>query len=362
MKTVSYQVDPMRHQSLESEVLLLCARQRLPEPSAARVSELCRGAKFGWNRLCRAAVRHQIAALVLTNLQRCGAAACMPSALAEQWKLIRARNILLKKNQVLTIRKLVDFFAHRSTRVMLLKGAALDAAVYEAPWYTQSDDLDLMVDRPCCDLGPGDSAALRTLFNGWSVEIDFTRHHDVDMNRVLDVDYGRIWADARPWSVGSAAVHIMSPEDMLLTACINLCRKRYGQLKGMMAVRELIGTHTKLDWDKLARSARECGANRIVYAALTVTAHVLGCDLPGHAPDVLRIGFARGWAIRGLGRSISAHLFRIPQPPREPTVRRLASHLLRIVSYRAAQLRREVQAHIELRRFMALYPKPAAAK
>jgi hypothetical protein len=30
-----------------------------------------------------------------------------------------------------------------------------------------------------------------------AADVDFARHHDLDMNRVLDIDYPRMWREAR---------------------------------------------------------------------------------------------------------------------------------------------------------------------
>jgi hypothetical protein len=98
----------------ETEVLLLCASQRLSESAAARVGELCRAERFRWGGMYRAAVCHQIAGLVLPNLLKIDAAARrMPPAIAERWKRQRIRNMLVKKNQARVIREIVEFFAKR---------------------------------------------------------------------------------------------------------------------------------------------------------------------------------------------------------------------------------------------------------
>ncbi len=345
----------MSQQFPESEVLLLCACQRMAEDRAGRVAGLCGGEGFCWDGLFQAAVSHQIAPLVLTNLERAGAVARMPSAVAGRWKNLRTRNILAKKKQVRIVRQVVEFLARRSVRVMLLKGAALDAVVYDESWYTQSADADLMAERPYGELSQADQAAVDALVKGARVELDWARHHDLDMNRVLNIDYGRLWAGASPVAVGDAPAYVLSPENMLLTACINFCRKRYRLLKWMIGIRELIVAYPRLDWEELARNALACGANGIVYAALTVTGVVLGCEPPDQAMRAMRVGGVRGWAIRQLSLNLSRWLFRIPESTREPAARLLTSHLLRVTSYRVSHLRREVHALIAVRRFRATH-------
>jgi hypothetical protein len=347
----------------ETEVLLLCANQRMTSRSVERVGALCRAADFSWAALSGASSYHRIGALVLTNLLKIdGLAERMTPAIRERWKQLRARNILTKKNREKTLGQVVDFFAARSARVMLVKGAAMDAAVYDEPWYIQSDDVDIIADIANPKLAGADRALLAKLLKRGHIELEFTRHHDLDMNRVLDIDYPRLWAEARPVKYGTGVAYIMAPEDMLLAACINLCRKRYQQLRGMMAIRELTQKYQPVAWEKLAQNALACGASRIVYTALTITRHLLGCAPPQAALDALRLGLGRRWAIDRLSLAVSTSLLHIPQPPRELARRLITSGLLRAASYHLTQFWREARAHYHFRLFLAKSsPKPLCA-
>src|SRR5262245_10433791 len=100
----------MRRRSAESDVLLLCARQRLGECCARRVTGLCGREDFRWPALFRAAVAHDVAALGLANLQKLDIAGRMPPALLERWKAFQVRAILTKKTRARTIGELVEFF------------------------------------------------------------------------------------------------------------------------------------------------------------------------------------------------------------------------------------------------------------
>jgi hypothetical protein len=351
----------MRQRSAESEVLLLCARQHVTESAAERVARLCGTDSFRWPALFRATVEHQIACLVLTNLHKIdGVGPLLPKAVGRQWKSFQIRSILGRKNRERTIGQVVEFLRGRDARVMLVKGAALDAVVYDQPWYIQSDDVDMLVDRPWFDFARPDRVALKEFLRGKHVELECQRHHDLDMNEVLDVDYARLWADARPVQLACGQVHVMSREDMLLAACVNLCRKRYRQLKGMMAIHELMGGPVAIDWEALSRAARACGAARIVYAALTMTGLVLGGRAPEAALDALGVGRGRRWAIGRLDRFLRARLFHIPSVPREVKNVELASRLLRMVTYSGSQVWREVIGLKRLKRVRTIMAQDAA--
>ena len=76
------------------------------------------------------------------------------------------------------------------------------------------------------------------------------------------------------------AVYVMSPEDMLLTTCINSCRKRFFRLKSLCDIAESINKYRCLNWEKLIRDARAYQCNNIVYTALLITKMTLGSDVP----------------------------------------------------------------------------------
>jgi Uncharacterised nucleotidyltransferase len=330
----------------ELEVLRLTASQRFAPALSDRVAELCEDPGFRWGALLQAAILHEIAPLVLTNLTKIPRAIeSAPPRIVERWTNQKLRNMLMKKQQARVAGQIIEFFHARGTRVMLVKGAALDAVVYDEPWYTQSGDVDLMVDQSWHDLSPADRDALETIWRRSHVELDFRRHHDVDMNRVLDIDYARMWSDARRVARWSAPAYVMSPEDMLLSACVNLCRKRYRLMKSMMAVRDLIVGAPVLDWENFGRHARASGASRIAYGAFAISRDVLGCELPPVAADALRIRAPRRAAIDGVSRMLAAQMLRTPAPPRARG--RLTSHVLRLATGHLAQLRREVRAHVK---------------
>ena len=283
----------------EIEVLLRCTCQRLEPGSADRVAAICASPTFSWPTLAAAANHHAIA-----------------------------------------------YFTGRGRRVMLVKGSAIDAVVYAEPWYVRSLDADLLVDQTWPEVDAAARKALAELgFGRWSAaDVDFGRHHDLDMNRVLDIDYPRVWKEARTITYQGYQVYVMSPEDMLIAACVNLCRKRFRQLKGNLAVRELILANPALDWDRLVRIAAAAGASRIVWMALEVTADVFGRVAPEHALEALRHGDVRSPLLRALGHGVSVRSLRIPATHEESRASRLLSEILRLSTYRVPQWRREIRA------------------
>ena len=214
---------------------------------------------------------------------------------------------------------------------MLLKGAALDLAVYEEPWVVTSQDIDLVL-RPSpgwegpARPGGERGAAARSRPSG--IECDLESHHDVTMNGVLPVDFRRIWRDgaaaARPRR-GRLADGARGPAD--LASAVNGCRKRF-RLKGLFDVAETVGRLSGLDWTRLAASAHAARAEGLVLAALAAASATIGVDLPPAAHRALggpirrrllqglAAGMARGGALglAGAGETRGGLWGRRPEP------------------------------------------------
>ncbi len=117
------------------------------------------------------------------------------------------------------------------------------------------------------------------------------------MNGMLAVDFHRIWQDARQIDYHGQPAWVMAPEDMLISICINSCRKRFFRLKSLFDIAETVRICGEIDWPALQAKAAHYQVSSIVYAALLATRDTLGCDLPGGALEGLRIDRARALAI-----------------------------------------------------------------
>jgi hypothetical protein len=318
-----------------------------------RVAELCRTEHFRWADLANAAAEHKLGPVVLGNIVTVpGCPECVPDGLMTAWKMRTAVNALAKQRQAGVVRDVIAFFTERDARVMLLKGVALDAALYGNAWSTQAGDADLLVDVPYDSLDKSAVRKLEDLTGGHGVELNYQRHHDLDMNEVLQIDYAHVWSNARSITYHGESAFVMSPEDMLLTASINLCRKRYLTLKGMVSVQDVLRAFP-MDWDTLLRHAGACGAARILYAAITIAAETLGDDLPAHEWRRAIPRNPRRALVDRLCRSMAKRLVHIPVPSGRSPVDRLTSTCLQSLTYQAVHFARELRAHRDLRRYHA---------
>jgi hypothetical protein len=226
---------------------------------------------------------------------------------------------------------------------MLVKGAALDILVYDQPWYTVLNDIDLVVRAGRDDLSAQLIAEIRQHRRGFPLECDFWEHHDLTMNQTLPVNFQRIWADATPVTFRGERVFVMSPEDLLIAACINSCRKRYFRLKALCDIAAILKRYEELNWEILVNKARDYDCQTMVFAALLTTELTVGCRLPAARLADLAVGPFKSRLIRYLSRRMSwSSLLTLYSGPKLFGRRVNTSLILPCLTYRGYQLGRKI--------------------
>ncbi|MBX2998308.1 MAG: nucleotidyltransferase family protein [Caldilineaceae bacterium] len=262
----------------EDHLLLVCTRQHFTHRHQQRVVDLCRQHAIGWEILYQTAEQHRVAPLVYTNLKLCPLQELgIPQTALARFDAYTLRTVALKFAVAVKLRDLFAFFNRQGIDVMLIKGAALEISVYEQPWYVVHD-VDLVIRARLQDLDEAQQQTIHDFFaplHGF--EYDFFHHHDVTMNGVLPVDFEAIWREAVAVDYGGERAFVMRPEDLLLTACINACRKRFFRLKSLFDIAVILEAHSELDWEWLAARAHQFKCHSIVYTALLATRQTLGC-------------------------------------------------------------------------------------
>jgi hypothetical protein len=296
----------------EDRILFLATRQSfLPEQRQA-VEALCRE-QYGalrWESLAATAEEHGVAPIAGANLRACDAAVLgIPPSVAGRFELAFFENAVTKEREAERLAAALVRLREVGYESLLLKGTALDLLVYREPWVVASRDTDLVLrPLPGRELAPDERAVRRSLYRS-GIECDLREHHDITLNGALPVRFASIWEEARPVRFRGAEALVMSPEDLLISLCINGCRKRYFRLKSLFDIAEtvrcLAGAGGGIDWERFARRSREHGCEAVVWAALVVTRETLGCPLPEGALAGLGVSPARARLLRGL---ISAFL------------------------------------------------------
>lgn len=296
----------------EEELLFACTRQGLLPCHRAKLAQITEQNPIRWDVVYTTALNHGVAPLVYANLLQCPTiAGQMPADSRTKFVRCTQANTLRKSLSRERVRGVLQFFARRSVKVMLIKGAALDVSVYRQPWYTLSADIDLLVQCRQQDFPAGDRPAAHQIMRGRSalerripVECDWFDHHDVSMNGLLPIGFDEIWSQARAVQVLDQVAYLMSPEHMLLSACINGCRKRFFRLKSLCDISEIILAH-EIDWDLFTRTARRWGCEIIAYTALLIAGMALGASIPQGVLASLGVSLLRRQIIHFISRRMS---------------------------------------------------------
>jgi hypothetical protein len=247
---------------------------------------------------------HGVAPLVFANLMKCpGLPSIIPAGTLNRFRSAVLRTQLTKGTMARQIGEVLAFLNSKALDMMLIKGAALDLLVYEHPRLTVSADVDLVCRNRGDEVPEKDRREISAFLRGYPlVEYEWFAHHDVLMNGALRVDFQQIWQEARPWRVHGQNAFVMSPEDLLITACINGCRKRFVRLKALCDIAETVQRSPLLSWTKLIQKARAYQCNDIVFVALSVTSQTLGCQVPPEVLDALPTSRWRAVLLRCLSR------------------------------------------------------------
>ncbi|MBW8765713.1 MAG: nucleotidyltransferase family protein [Acidobacteria bacterium] len=270
----------------EDRLLLLCARQDFTPQHQEAAAAICRAETTGttgairWDCLLSTAERHGVLPIVGWNLQRCGAP--LPAAVAGRLELAIFENAAVKERDADRLAAGLAALREVGLEALLLKGTALDLLVYDEPWVAVSKDIDLSLrpSGPGWGRGKGREKEVRRALYTHGVECDLDGHHDLTLNGLLPLDFGRIWREARPLSFRGQPAWVMSPEDLLVSLCVNACRKRFFRLKGLFDVAETIRRGGPFAVARLAAITREGRCGGVVYAALAAARGTLGAELP----------------------------------------------------------------------------------
>lgn len=287
-------------------IICRCVRQNFTTADAAHVAAISRARPIAWSQLFDLADQHLVAPLVYKNLQASVEAQALPipTPILQRFKANAIENTIHQKRRRQKLRELLGYLHGEGMSVMLVKGIALTALVYQAAWYTCPDDIDLLLEHPKAKVRRDQRAAIAG-YAVHGIECDAFAHHDLNMNGILPVDFARIWRDARPLSFDDYPVYVMAPEDMLVTLCISSARKRYFRLKAMFDIAETVAAYPTLNWPLVAEKVQAYDVALIVYTALYLTQRYLGLSLPAHFLADLKVHPLRIWLIQQLCRRLS---------------------------------------------------------
>ena len=274
----------------EDLTLCLLTREEFTEEYEEQVWHICRADEPNWRRLFLTAEDQRVSPLVHHNLDVSSSLLpLVPPAVRSDFKRAHIHNVLKKKEAFRTLVTLARCCADNGVDPLLVKGGALAFFVQRWPWSLISGDLDVVLRaQPGGVTGANVEAVVRFAehYNhsrshlSEHIEYELDGHHDVSMNRVLRISSQDYWRAAQCVEIDGSPLFILSPEMMLIAACINACRKRYFYLKALHDIATLCHNHPGLDWREIVMRSQLYRADAIVYTALLATQTTLGCPVP----------------------------------------------------------------------------------
>jgi hypothetical protein len=270
-----------------------------------------------WDMLLRQADSAGMRATLLLLLEDAGLLDTVPTAPRVHLEWARARAVRHAQAVRYEVRLIGDALAGLDVPLLLLKGAAYTLAGLEAGRGRLFSDIDILVPR---DRLPAVEAAL--MRHGW-----VTTHHDAYDQRyyrdwmhelppmkhalrdnVIDVHHAilpltaaarpspdKLRAGAVPLDVGSHAVAVLSPHDMVLHSAVHLFSDgefNHG-LRDLFDIHRLLGQFGSRSgfWDGLVERAHELQLERPLFYALRYAVRLLHTPVP---PAVVRDAAAFG--------------------------------------------------------------------
>jgi hypothetical protein len=287
----------------EDLVLCLLAREEFAGEHEEQVWQICQASAPNWRKLFLTAEAQRVSPLVHHNLDVSSSLRpLVPPAVRSDFKRAHIHNVLKKKESFRTLAALARCCADNGVDPLLVKGGALAFFVQRWPWSLISGDLDVVLRAQMGGIADANVETVVQFAEHYNhsrthlsehIEYELDAHHDVSMNRVLRITGQDYWRAARRVEIDGSPLFILSPEMMLIAACINACRKRYFYLKALHDIATLCRNDPGIDWREIVALSLHYRADAIVYTALLVTQTTLGCPLPSQVWDHFSFGRVR---------------------------------------------------------------------
>lgn len=285
------------------ERLLTCLRYALGNTPDARVPELTASE---WESVASEALRQRVGPLAYRGTLGSNA----PRDVIEQLRDVYIQHAFRNRRILSEVARVAAILRAEDVPVMLLKGAALAADVYEDPALRPMADVDVLV--PADQLHRA-AAAIATAgyeasdgrsieqFVSWchhispyvkdgvpTVEIHWTIERPTSPF-VIDID--GFWRRACEIAVDDETVLVPAAEDMVLHLALHTSyhhRFSRAALKTLCDVCAVIGDENgRFDWHTLVTIANNAGAGPFVYCTLRLASAMLACPVPGRVLDRL---------------------------------------------------------------------------
>jgi hypothetical protein len=283
------------------QLLLLAARRPLDGKICAEIRSIGQGT-VNWTQLVNMAIAHKTPYLLFQSLKK-----AFPEGLPdhpalqnlEQRYLLHLRYSLRTTDYLLT---LLHQLGEKGILAVPFKGPTLSALAYGEPTLRPIGDLDLLVDRrdaaeaiaffkargcrPEVDLDDDQFRAYVAKKNGL-VLYDPDRKPNLDLHWEMSANYSfvpltldRIKAELIAFDLAGHTVHQPRLETLLVYQCLHGMREGWQHLESVASIAGLIGSHERLDWGWVIRTAEQWRCRRIVLLALVMVQDLFDVTLP----------------------------------------------------------------------------------
>jgi hypothetical protein len=287
--------------SLETQLLLCCARTRLDDQAKESVRQLIRQGP-DWPHLLRAAEAHGIGPLLYKSLRAIGQDAIPLPALV--WLRSHTQQIFIWSNLLAQelVRVLAIFEAHDLPAIPY-KGPVLTVSAYGDLSLRPFGDLDIWVHQQDMKRGkeillslgyqPGhpdemrdEDVYIRTYHDYLLVKK--TREKEIhlelqwgvtEFSFSFPIEFRPLWERRQSVSLLGRTVPNLSVEDTLLILCVHGAKHGWNKLMWVCDIAELLRTNAHLHWPRLMRHAEELGGRRMVLLGLHLANRLLGAEL-----------------------------------------------------------------------------------
>ena len=286
--------------SVESRLLLACARIAA-EPRT--IQELVR-VDLDWRAILERAIPHGVAPLLYTNLKRVSGRAQIPTEVMAQLQRLYYGHATQNIHLYHKLREILVAFSREEIPVIVLKGAALAALIYENIALRPMGDLDLLVRGQDVDRADHLLNTLHYVPHESDRPQEWYRehHHHLapyiarDQSLVLELHHHIIqptasgslpiqalWQRARPVQLASMTAFVFAPQDLLLHSCLHLSVGDgfLGRLRNLCDIAEIIRRYQEeIDWAQLLREAHMADVDKYLYYPLWLAQDMVKAEIP----------------------------------------------------------------------------------
>ena len=271
-----------------------------------------------WRRVIEMCESHRIAPLLLSQLDENGRDACVPDSAAGELRSLAVLGVALATRLRAALREILFGLDREGASVIVLKGAALVALVYDDPSLRPSEDIDLL-----CTEEDFERVSRVLLSQGYHGEDDptlprrhsheetyFERHFfspDGLVHVELHVDSIKLgvkprhsellWQKALQIDVEGAPALALSVDDQVVMLSVHLHRHGFSRLIWFKDIDLIIRRHRdELDWETILAAAEAEGAGSSLWLTFRFLDQIFGTPVPAWVVKRLRPNPFIRWA------------------------------------------------------------------